>query len=155
MAKLFYRKYRNNNAQNKGFGKWYGRAVITETVGIEEIAQELQANCTVKRADVLAVLSELGPVIGTLLTNSKRVHIPYVGFFKLGLKSKGADTFDDFNVREHVAGVKILFQPETRTTESGKRVKKMIEGVSITELPDRMYDNIEDPDDEGGEDPRP
>lgn len=137
MSKLFYRKYKNNNSQSKGFGKWYGRAVITETVDIESIATKMQDNCTVKRADILAVLSELGPVITDMVKDSKRVRIPYLGCFKLGITTTGEEDPEKFSVRNNVVNVHVIFQPETKAGEIGKRIKAMVEGVVVTELPDR------------------
>ena len=136
MAILFFRKCKNNNPQSRGFGKWYGRAVITQTVGIEQIALTMQDNCTVKRADILAVLSELGPVISQLLKDSKRVRIPYLGSFKLGLQTKGEADPEKFNVRDNVKRVRVLFQPESHVSEGGRRVKSMVEGVVVSLLPD-------------------
>lgn len=149
MAQLFYRKYKNTSMQSKGYGKWYGRAVITETIGIEAIANKMQDNCTVKRADILAVLSELGPTMTELLQNSKRVHIPYLGYFKLGLKSKGEADPEKFSVRSNIENVHVLFQPETKRSENGKRVKVMLEGITITELPKSKTSDDGD-DDNGG-----
>lgn len=148
MAKLFYRKYQNNNPQNSGYGKWYGRVVITETVGIEYLATKMQDNCTVKRADILAVLSELGPTMSDLLKDSKRVRIPYLGCFKLGIKTTGEEDPEKFNARSNVDNVHVIFQPETKATEAGKMVKVLVEGVSVMELPnpDKKKDE-DDPDD--------
>ena len=64
---IFIQKYKNNNQHSSGFGKYYGRVKIVETVGIEKIAQRMQDNCTVKTSDVMAVLNELGPTITQLL----------------------------------------------------------------------------------------
>ena len=133
MAKLFYRKYQNNNPQNSGYGKWYGRVVITETVDIEYLATKMQDNCTVKRADILAVLSELGPTMSDLLKDSKRVRIPYLGCFKLGIKTTGEEDPEKFNARTNVDNVHVIFQPETKATEAGKMVKVLVEGVSMSE----------------------
>lgn len=160
MAKLFYRKYQNNNPQNSGYGKWYGRVVITETVGIEYLATKMQDNCTVKRADILAVLSELGPTMSDLLKDSKRVRIPYLGCFKLGIKTTGEEDPEKFNARTNVDNVHVIFQPETKATEAGKMVKVLVEGVSVMELPNpdkkKDEDDPDDPDNgsnsDGGED---
>lgn len=148
MGKLFYRKYKNNNPQNKGYGKTYARVVITETVGIETLASRMQDNCTVKRADILAVLSELGPSISDVVKDSKRVRIPYLGCFKLGIKTVGEEDPEKFNARKNVAGVHVIFQPETKATDKGRSVKRMVEGVVVTELPDPVWgeDNPDDVD---------
>ncbi len=33
--------YQNKNEESKAYGKWYGRAVINETVGVEDIAKRI------------------------------------------------------------------------------------------------------------------
>ena len=134
MAQVFYRKYTNNNKQSKGYGKTYARAIITETVDIEAIANKMQDNCTVKRADILAVLSELGPTMSDLLKDSKRVRIPYLGSFKLGLKTIGENDPKKFTAN-NVESVHVIFQPETEPTERGRRVKTLIKGVQVVEEP--------------------
>ena len=149
MGKLFYRKYKNNNQHSSGFGKYYGRAVITETVEIEEIANRMQDNCTVKRADILAVLSELGPTIADLVKDSKRVRIPYLGCFKLGLSTKGEADADKFNARDNVKDVHVIFQPETKASEKGRRVKTMTEGVQVVEEPSAKVKTTPDEEPDG------
>ena len=134
---LFYRKYKNNKSKHKGYGKWYARAVHVDTVGIEEMAQVMQESCTVKRADVLAVLSELGPTVKNLLQDSHRVQIPYLGCFKACISTTGETDPDKFNVRDNVKGTHIVFQPEVKTTVvAGKRarIKVMLEGISMRDV---------------------
>lgn len=129
---LNYRKYQNTNRENNGYGKWYARAVIRESVGIEEMATKMQDNCTVKRADIMAVLSEMGPTMRDLLQDSKRVVIPYLGAFKLGIKTEGADTEDEFTAK-NVKGVKVLFQPTTRVLANGRHVQDLTENCRVVE----------------------
>jgi len=129
---LNYRTYQNKNSENNGYGKWYARAVIRESIGIEEIATKMQDNCTVKRADILAVLSELGPTMRDLLQDSKRVVIPYMGAFKLGLKTEGTDTEEEFTAK-NVKGIKVLFQPTTRVLANHRRVQDLTENCRVVE----------------------
>ena len=145
MAHLFYRKYKNNNQHSKGYGKTYARAIITETVEIEAIANRIQDNCTVKRSDILAVLSELGPTVSDLVKDSKRVRIPYLGCFKLGIKTIGENDPDKFNARDNVDSVHVIFQPETKTVDQGRRVKTMVEGVVLAEEPSAKSAKDEEP----------
>ena len=56
---VFYRLSQVTSPKAKGYGKWYPRAVITQTVETEELAAIMQRNCTLKKADILAVISEL------------------------------------------------------------------------------------------------
>ncbi len=136
---LYYRKYKNNNSHSKGYGKWYARAINMETVEIEAIADKMQANCTVKRADILAVLSELGPTIKDMLQESKRVHIPYVGYLKLGISTTGEAEAEKFSARQNVKGVHVIFQAEKRAT-NGIRLNTLTDGVVVTEVPAREFD---------------
>ncbi len=134
--KLIYQKYQNKNEQSTAYNKWYGRVVINETVGIEELAQRMQDNCTVKRADILAVLSELGPTVRDLLQDSKRVTIPYLGAFKLGISTTGAESPSKFTVKDNIKSVHVIFQPETHVTVDGKRVKDLVKDCRLAEAQD-------------------
>ena len=53
--------------QNKRKGefkdKFYARATHGETVTIKQLAEKMQANCTVKKSDIIAVLTELSEVM--------------------------------------------------------------------------------------------
>ena len=132
---LFIKKYQYNNEKNeKAFGKWYGRAVIIDKVQIEELAAEIEDNCTVKRADILAVLSELGPTIKKVLQRSMKVVIPYLGSFKLAVKSTGTEAIEDFDLKKNITNVRVLFYPETKV-DNGRMVKELTRGVRVAELP--------------------
>lgn len=133
MAQLKYIKYQNNNSENqKAYKKWFGRVVIDETVGIEAIAEEMQDNCTVKRADILAVLSELGPTMKKIMQNSKRVQIPYLGCFKFSIKTEGAAKEKDFTA-SNVKDIRVIFQPVVKIESDGRRVKELVSGTRVTE----------------------
>ena len=129
---LNYRKYQNKNSESNAYGKWYARAVIRESVGIEEMATKMQDSCTVKRADILAVLSELGPTMRDLLQDSKRVVLPYMGAFKLALTTEGADSEEEFTAK-NVKGIRVLFQPTTRVAPDGRRVKDLTDNCRVLE----------------------
>lgn len=129
---LFYRLYKNNNSHSKGYGKWYARPVVTDTVGIEQIAERMQANCTVKRADILAVLSELGPVVKDMLQQSLRVQIPYLGCFKLSMSSTGEAEKEKWNPLTCFKKARIIFQPvHTIDKTTRARSYEMLQGLTL------------------------
>ena len=135
---LKYFKYQNKNDKNqKAYLKWYGRAVYDECVDIERIADMMQENCTVKRADILAVLSELGPTMKKFMEESKSVKLPYLGTFKYGISTEGAESESDFTA-QNVKKVRVLFQPITSCEAGGKTVQEMTRGVRV-----REYKNVE------------
>ena len=129
---LFYRLYKNNNSHSKGYGKWYGRPVVVDTVGIEKIAERMQANCTVKRADILAVLSELGPVVKDLLQQSLRVEIPYLGCFKLSMSSRGEAEKEKWTPVSNLLKARVIFQPlHTMDKTTHRRSYELLEGLTL------------------------
>ena len=113
-----YRLYQNNR-EGKFKGMWYARACHNGTVDIDKLADIMQANCTVKRSDILAVLSELVEVMTDQLQNSMRVKLNGFGAFKIGLKTIPAATAKEFNMN-NIKGMHVLFQPEA-TRQAGKR----------------------------------
>ena len=93
---VFYKLYQDNRETSKFRGQWYARAVHTGTVDIDDLAEEMQANCTVKRADIVAVLSELVETMRKHLQLSHRVKLDRLGTFKIGMSTKPAATIEEF-----------------------------------------------------------
>ena len=127
-----YRLYQNNR-EGKFKGMWYARASHNGTVDINKPADIMQANCTVKRSDILAVISELVEVMTTELQNSKRVRIDGFGTFKLGINTKAADHAKDFSVSRNVTGVHVLFLPETKIGADKRRTITFVDQVKLRE----------------------
>lgn len=147
---VMYRKYQNKNVKNqKCFGKWYARAVTVATMSTDQVSEKIEANCSMKRADVLAVLSEMAVVIKDALNDSKRVVIDGLGAFKPTLHTTPAETSKDFSAGKNVKSIGILFQPQTIVTSDGKHVKKLMEYANATELPKNFI--VDKTDEEDGE----
>ena len=145
-----YRLYRNNISNTGTHRKWYARAVVSRTVGIDEIAARIQDGCTVKRSDVLAVLCELSEAVRDELLAGNRVVLPGLGSFKVGLASAPADTPDEWTPARHLRGAHIVFRPETADSyASGRRSRspKALRGLEVEELP--RYDKGGRPKDAG------
>ena len=136
---VFYKLVQNNNERmTDAFHKWYAKAVAIGTKNLDDIAEIIQRNCTVKKSDVKAVLTELPEVLKDMLQDSYRVKISGLGSFKMGIKSKGAETVKKFSVSENVTGMHILFLPESETDKSsGKRTKSLLRGVTIGDISTR------------------
>ncbi len=132
---VFYKLYQDNRKDSKFKGQWYARAVHTGTVNIDDLADEMQANCTVKRADIVAVLSELVETMKTHLQMSHRVKLDRLGTFKIGISTKPALTLDEFTTNGNVKNVHVLFQPETKIEKNKTRVRALLNGCKVRELP--------------------
>ena len=151
---VFYRLSQVTSPKQKGYGKWYPRAVMTNTVDTNELANIMQRNCTVKKSDILAVISELIETMQDQLQDSKRVKLNGFGTFKIGLTSEGADSAADFSSSKHIKGLHVLFQPEVKTDSNGQRQKTFISGCTVQEAPKNAVDTAK-PKTEGGDTPAP
>ena len=132
---VFYRLSQVTSPKQKGYGKWYPRAVMTNTVDTDALATIMQRNCTVKKSDILAVISELIETMQDQLQDSKRVKLNGFGSFKIGMSSTGADKASDFDARKNIKGLHVLFMPEVKTDSEGQRQKTFISGCSVQEVP--------------------
>ena len=122
----------------------------TGTVDIDGLAEEMQANCTVKRADIVAVLSELVETMKKHLQLSHRVKLDRLGTFKIGMSTKPADSAEEFTAGQNVKSVHVLFQPETKIEKDKTRVRALLTGCKVQELPKNAVGTALDDDEEAG-----
>ena len=86
-----YKLYQDNRKNSTTRGQWYGRAAVMGVTNLETLAARIQRNCTAKKSDVLAVLTELVEVMQDELQEGRRVKLDGFGSFKIGLSTKGAE----------------------------------------------------------------
>ncbi len=132
---LYYKKLQDKRKESSTKGMWYGRAVHIETVDINDLADEMEQNCTVKRADILAVVSELVITMKRHLQASHSVKIDRLGTFKLGINTTPAESVEKFTTSENVKNIHVLFQPETKIGKNNTRSRALINGCKVAELP--------------------
>ena len=144
---VLYRLSKVTSPKAKGYGKWYPRAVITQTVDTEMLATIMQRNCTLKKADIVAVISELIETMADQLQDSKRVKLNGFGSFKIGIRGEGADSAADFSISKNIKGLHVLFQPEVKYDSEGQRQKTFITGCSVQEAPKNAVETSKPKDD--------
>ena len=147
---VLYRLSQNKMSKSSAYGKWFAQAVMTDTVDTDELAEIMQRNCTVKKADIVAVISELIETMQNELQNSKRVKLKGFGAFKIGIENTpgGSATAADFSASKNIKGLHVLFQPEVKTDSTGQRQKTFITGCSVQELPKNDVDTTKTSTDE-------
>ena len=113
----FYKKVKMNVN-----GKWYAKSVLVMSpVSTEQVAKRIAAESTVSPADVRAVLTALGGVMGDYMSQGRSVKLDGVGsFYFTAVTSKnGVDKPEDVNATL-IRGVRVRFIPETRYRGAGK-----------------------------------
>ena len=137
-----YKLYQDNRAESPNRGKWYARAVYnSRPKTLKDIALKIQENVSVKKSDVLAVPDEMVGVLKEWMQDSNRVKIDGFGSFKIGLKTKPADTAKDFSASKHIVGARVNFQPEvTIDSTTNKRIKELLLGMTVEETNENAVD---------------
>lgn len=140
---LKYKVVKNNNQKSAYFGKYYGRAVFLDNIiSTKQLAKEIQANCTVTRADVLAVLSSLAEVMSYKLKDGFKVRLDGVGIFWPSFKSSPADSAEEFT-ESNISYPRVLFREAVDTrTDGGTGAKNLIAGLTFKKL-DENFGEIE------------
>lgn len=124
-----YKLQKINNRTQKSYGKYVAKAVHENTITAEQLEQEIQNNCAAKVSDCRLVLCELSEVIRQHLQSGDKVQLPFLGTIKLEIDSSAVDTEEEFNVHEHVKGVKVHLLPRS---SSGKI--DLYDGTEITKV---------------------
>lgn len=109
---------------------WYFRAIHPSTINRDTLADRIQANCTVKRSDVLAVLTELVEVMNYELSNGNKVLLDGFGYFYIGVKSIGSIEKEDLDIEQNIQGFRCGFLPTgTRDTATGITSRTFCSGL--------------------------
>lgn len=89
-----------------------GQLVKSAPVTLEELSQEISAECTVTIHDVKAVLSAMERQIARYLRNGNSVRLGDLGSFHARLNCKTEKRLDDFKA-DNVLGLRVRFRPST------------------------------------------
>lgn len=104
---IHYKVKQNNREGSETEGKWYARATHELMEFDEFIKHMANHHCAFSEALIRGVLIETENCLRELLLEGKAVRIDDLGIFSIGLKTKPADTADDFNARDNVVGCRM------------------------------------------------
>ena len=134
-----YKIYKGNR-KGIGNGMYYARASHRGTATVKDLAKTMEANSTVKRSDILAVLSELSTTMHNELNQGNRVKIDGLGTFKVGINTSPAKSAKEFTAQKNIKRIHLIFMPEVTIDAQGNRVKTLIEGVRVQEASEYAID---------------
>lgn len=136
---VYYKLQKSEFRNKENHGKYFAHTVRTGHVGLEEIEQMIQENCTAKRSDVRLVVTELIDVMKTLLQEGQVVELNGFGRFSLSVKSSCVDHPEDFDVKKHVKGLKCNFTPAGRRRGKGDHTisRAFFDGCSVKVFNDK------------------
>ena len=118
-----YIKTKNKNTKSPAYGKYYVQAVYDEGfVGTDELAQFIQTQASVKKSDIIAVLTELGEAMKHYFEMGQKVNLKGIGIFKVGFSSIGVAKLEDCGAAT-ITTRRVLFKPETQRVVVGQTIK--------------------------------
>ena len=110
MATLLYYTYQDN--RKNGTSLWYGKCYHASTITLEQVAERIEQNCSMKKSDVLAYLTELIEAIDKTMKDGFKVSLGDLGTFQIGITSKGALTKKEYKADKHyIKGAKVRHVP--------------------------------------------
>lgn len=113
----FYKK-----VKQKGDNKWHPRAVTKgRPYTTDDVAALLSEMSTVTPGDTYAVLMNLGPVLGKLMSSGRSVKLKGIGTFYYTCRSEGTgvDTPEEVGPAQ-ITSVQIRFIPEYFREQNGQ-----------------------------------
>jgi predicted histone-like DNA-binding protein len=117
------KKISRKNPQNLTQSKWYLTQEKTGTVGIHEIAKEIEGRSALSLGDVQSALSNLVEILPLFLKLGQTINLEGFGSFRISVTSEGTETAEELTAR-NVKGVKLIFLPSVE-------LKRNIEGISF------------------------
>ena len=118
-----YIKTQNKNTKSAAYGKYYAQAVYDEGfVGTDELAQFIQTQASVKKSDIIAVLTELGEAMKHYFEMGQKINLKGIGIFKVGFSSIGVAKLEDCGAAT-ITTRRVLFKPETQRVVVGQTIK--------------------------------
>ena len=111
---LPYKLIQNTNTKSPFVNQFFPKAVQMSTVDLDQLAEQIQENCTLKKSDVKACIEEMIHVFKNNLQNGICVHLNGLGRFRMGIKGSHAKTVKAFSVANNVKGFRVNFMPDSK-----------------------------------------
>lgn len=117
------KKIQKKNPLHLNIVKWYLTQEKTGTVGMNEIAKEIEGRSALSIGDVQSVLSNMVEIMPLFLKLGQTIKLEGFGTFRITVQSDGTDTAEELNAG-HIKGVKLVFQPSME-------LKRSLEDISF------------------------
>ena len=103
-----YKKYQNQTKSTPLSGKWLARAVADETLDTRALAEHMaKHNTPYSQGAIHGVLKDMTSCIKELLLDGKCVKIDDLAIFGVGIRSKAAETLEEFSLEKNITGMRL------------------------------------------------
>ena len=103
-----YKIYQNQQKKGLNAGKWFARAVSDETYDLGKLAEHMSKHNSPYSGGVIkGVLTDMVDCIKELLLDGKCVKIDDLAIFGVGIRSKAAETLEEFSLEKNITGMRL------------------------------------------------
>ena len=110
---------RNNIKRSSSYGKYFAKTVSQGEITIKDLAIEASRNSTLRKSDVIAVVTEIEEMLRYRLAEGQTVVLDGIGRFSLRVESDGVDNPNDFSIGKHIRRVICRFLPAGHRNTDG------------------------------------
>mgnify|MGYP000766393001 CR=1 FL=1 len=98
-----------NKTIKEAYGKYYARPVVTETIGIDELAEHMAShNTPFSKGAIKGLLTDMVSCVKELVLQNKAVKIDNLAIFSIGIINKmGAASIKEWNLAKFVEGYRL------------------------------------------------
>ena len=125
------RLYQNQIKSSPNHGKYFAKTVGQGEVTLLDLASEAARNSSLKKSDVIAVVTELQDMMRHRLADGHTIVLDGIGRFSLRVESDGVDSPQDFNLRHHIRRIICRFLPSSRRLKDGTLQYHFSEDVKV------------------------
>ena len=98
-----------NKTIKEAYGKYYARPVVTETIGIDELAEHMAShNTPFSKGAIKGLLTDMVSCVKELVLQNKAVKIDNLAIFSIGIRNKeGAASEKEFTIAKNIEGFRL------------------------------------------------
>ena len=98
-----------NEKLSAAYGKFFAYPVITQTYGLDELAEHMEShNTPFSKGAIKGMLTDMVSCVRELVLQGIAVKIPDLAIFSIGIKNKeGAASEKEFSITKNIAGLKL------------------------------------------------
>ena len=98
-----------NKTIKEAYGKYYARTVVTETIGIDKLAEHIAShNTPFSKGAIKGLLTDMVSCVKELVLQNKAVKIDNLAIFSIGIINKmGAASIKEWNLAKFVEGYRL------------------------------------------------
>ena len=129
--------YKNMMTTSKGYGMIYGRVFSRKGLNLKGFARHVSDHGGLVKYDLMVlVIQNIVECLKELLAQGVPVKLDGLGTFSIGIKSKGANSPDQYDVQKHIEAMRINFRPEGAGEMEDQLTSKAMMDRTVFELND-------------------